>query len=142
MTANSSAAEIKRINPEGVFDSSKFGFSQSVIVPVKGNYIFVSGQFAGDLNGNLVGNNVVEQMKQSFKNLKRVIEASGAKPAHVVQIRILIVDHNESYLELLHQELSQLFGDHHPASTLIPVQRLALDGMLFEIEATLFIPEN
>jgi enamine deaminase RidA (YjgF/YER057c/UK114 family) len=35
-----------------------------------------------------------------------------------------------------------MWGDKPPASTLIPVPRLALDGMLFEIDAFAVIPEN
>ena len=136
------ADEIKRINPDGVVDASVFGFSQGVLVPAKGNYVFASGQFGGDVNGVLVGETMGAQMKQAFKNLKAVIKASGAKPEHVVQIRVLIVDHNESYVKPLRDEISSLFGNDLPASTLIPVPRLALDGMLFEIEATLFVPEK
>ncbi len=137
--ANISAEEIQRINPKGVVDSRIFGFSQGVIAPADGHYVFVSGQYAGDENGVLVGDTMAAQMKQSFLNLKRVIEASGAKPGHVTQIRVLVVDHKESYLELFHREVTALFGDELPASTLIPVPRLALDGMLFEIEATVFV---
>lgn len=134
-------SSIKRINPAGVVDSSVYGFSQGVIAAAKGRYVFASGQFGGDENGNLVGDTMQSQMQQAFKNLKAVITGAGAVPEQVVQIRVLIVDHNESYLEPLHSEISALFAEHLPASTLIPVPRLALDGMLFEIEATLFMPE-
>lgn len=138
-----SADQIQRINPPGVVDSSQFGFAQGVIAPVDGHYVFVSGQFAGDEQGNLVGETMEAQMKQTFKNLKTVIAGAGAKPEHVVQIRVLIKDHNMSYLEPLHAEIVALFGEENlPASTLIPVPRLALDGMLFEIEATLFVPKS
>ncbi len=125
-----------------VMDTRCFGFSQAVAAPADGHYLFISGQFAGDLEGNLVGDTVEEQMVQCFKNLKAIITGSSAKPEQVVQIRVLIVDHKMDYLEPLHQQVTDLFGDHLPASTLIPVPRLALDGMLFEIEATLYIPDE
>jgi len=140
-TLNAQASEIQRLYPQGVVNTEQFGFAQSVVVPAQGHYVFASGQFAGDVNGKLVEGGMEAQMKQTFHNLKTVIEASGTKPEHVVQIRVLIVDHNMGYLEPLHTEISALFGEHLPASTLIPVPRLALDGMLFEIEATLFVPD-
>jgi enamine deaminase RidA (YjgF/YER057c/UK114 family) len=39
-------------------------------------------------------------------------------------------------------ERNAMWGDRKPASTLIPVPKLALDGMLFEIDAVAVIPEN
>lgn len=138
---NNSNPTIQRVNPAGVVDSSAYGFSQGVVAEATGRYVFVSGQFAGDEEGNIVSDDMVGQIKQTFKNLSSVISGCGAKPEQVVQIRVLIVNHNESYLEPLHREVTALFGEHLPASTLIPVPRLALDAMLFEIEATLFMPE-
>jgi len=133
---------ITRLNPEGVVDASAFGFSQAVVTQGRGHYIHISGQFAGDTEGNLVGDTMEAQMKQTFVNLKRVIEASGGKPENVIYVRVLIVDHEDRYLGPLMEEEAKLFGNNLPASTLIPVPRLALEGMLFEIEATLFVPEE
>ncbi|NEP03428.1 MAG: RidA family protein [Okeania sp. SIO2G4] len=133
---------IQRLNPSGLFDTTPYGFSQVVTVPSTGKIVFVSGQFSGDLEGNVLGNTLEEQMHLSFQNLRTAIEAAGAKSEHVVQIRVLIVDYQEEDLILFQREIQELFGDALPVSTLIPVPRLALDDMLFEIEATLFIPEQ
>jgi len=38
-------------------------------------------------------------------------------------------------VEVMSKELTALFGSHLPAQTLVPVPRLALDGMLFEVGA-------
>lgn len=136
-----SAETMQRINPETLIDSSAWGFTQVVVTPKKGKTVYLSGQYGGDPQGNIVGETVEEQMTQSFKNLKAAIAASGAGPEHVVKITVLIVGHSEKYLPQLTEETLALFGDTLPASTLIPVPRLALDDMLFEIDATLFIPE-
>ncbi|MGO4774984.1 RidA family protein, partial [Lysobacter sp. 2RAB21] len=54
----------------------------------------------------------------------------------VVKLTVLVVDHSHERLHVFGEELAAAFGaDHRPACTLIPVPRLALDGMLFEIEA-------
>jgi len=123
-------------------DSRPYGFSQIVLVPANGSTVFVSGQFSGNTQGKVMGETVEEQMAVSFANLRIAIEEAGARPEHVVQIRVLIVNHQEAYLQPLERESRALFGGHLPASTLIPVPRLALDAMLFEIEATLFVPDR
>lgn len=54
----------------------------------------------------------------------------------VAKLTVLIVDHSEEKLHILSKELERAFGPGpKPTCTLIPVPRLALDGMLFEVEA-------
>lgn len=101
----------------------------------------MSGQFSGNQEANVCGTTVPEQIKHCFENLAHVILAAGATPENVLKITVLIVDHKEDYLQPLHEAIVSLFGERLPASTLIPVPRLALDAMLFEIEATLYIPD-
>lgn len=49
----------------------------------------------------------------------------------------LAVDHSEDRLAIFGEALARAFGTGMmPACTLIPVPRLALDGMQFEVEAT------
>ena len=134
------ADEIQRMNPPALVDSAKWGFSQVVIVPTSGKTVFLAGQFSGNTEGIVTGDTVEEQMTAAFANLRAAISAAGAQPHHVVQIRVFIVGHREKYLLQVAAEAKALFGDALPASTLIPVPRLALDDMLFEIEATLFVP--
>ena len=140
-TLTVSAETMQRINPDTLIDSSSWGFSQVVVTPARGETVYLSGQYGGDQQGNIAGKTVEEQMTQAFNNLRAAIAASGASPEHVVKITVLIVGHREKYLPQLARETHELFGDALPASTLIPVPRLALDDMLFEIDATLFIPE-
>lgn len=132
--------DIQRLQPPGVVDASDWGFSQAVVVPAKGHYVFIAGQFSGTEDGRIIGDTHEEQIKQTYKNLKTVIEASGAQPSDVVQVRVLIKDYEPEHIDMLLKESSALFGDNLPASTLIPVPRLAIDEMLFEIEATMFVP--
>ena len=141
LTLTVRAETMQRINPETLIDSSAWGFTQVVVTPARGKTVYVSGQYGGDQQGNIVGKTVEEQMSAAFNNLKAAIAASGASPEHAVKITILIVGHREKYLPQLARETQALFGETLPASTLIPVPRLALDDMLFEIDATLFVPE-
>lgn len=131
--------EIERKNPKTLFDTTGYGFAQVVTAPA-GRTVSISGQFSGDLEGKVQGNTTSEQMTITFDNLRKAIEASEAKPEHVTKIIVLIKDHTEEDLYQLTDEINKLFGDNLPASTLIPVPRLALDEMKFEIDATFVIP--
>jgi enamine deaminase RidA (YjgF/YER057c/UK114 family) len=138
--SNSSASEIKRLNPKGVVNSSQWGFSQAVVAPAEGHYIFVSGQFSGNEQGEIVGSTKEEQIRQTYQNIKTVIEGAGGRVENVVQIRMLINDFSHSDVDLVVKASKALFGENQPASTLIPVPSLAIPGMLFELEATVFVP--
>ena len=56
---------------------------------------------------------------------------------------MLVVDHSEARLALISAALAKAAqGNPAPACTLIPVPRLALDGMLIEIDAVACLPAN
>jgi enamine deaminase RidA (YjgF/YER057c/UK114 family) len=75
------------------------------------------------------------QVEQAYANLRAALEGVGAKPDQVAKLTIFVVDHDMSKLEVLTQAVKKMFGTALPAQTLVPVPRLAVDGMLFEVEA-------
>ncbi len=131
--------EIQRINPAGLYDPSANGYTHVAIVPPGATIIYIAGQGGEDENGNLV-DDFAAQLKQAFANLRIALTTAGASPEHVVKLTTLIVDHNESKLQQLGAELQAMWGEQTPTQTLIPVPRLALDGMLFEVDAVAVIP--
>jgi hypothetical protein len=44
-----------------------------------------------------------------------------------------------SKLEVLTRNVKKMFGETLPAQTLVPVPKLAIDPMLFEVEATVIL---
>ena len=75
-------------------------------------------------------------MVQTFENLKKALSAIGATFADVVRTNVYIVNYQTDMLGMIRDVRSQyLPQDNAPASTLIGVQALALDGLLIEIEA-------
>lgn len=133
---------IKRINPKGTVDTQMFGYTSTIETSGNGRYIFVSGVFSINEAGKIVGGNFKDQVDQSFINIKNILYHFGAKPQNVVKTTTLIVNHKEEYLSILHEKMEGLFGNTPPTSTIIPVPRLALDSMLFEIELVLYIPNK
>ncbi len=64
-----------------------------------------------------------------------VLEAAGGRIEDVVKITLLIKDYDEEKLKYMVTKRRQVFGKNSPASTLIPVPRLAFDSLKFEIDA-------
>jgi enamine deaminase RidA (YjgF/YER057c/UK114 family) len=95
---------------------------------------FVSGQGAQDATGAL-SPDFAAQVAQAYANLGTVIEALGASAKQVVKLTVFVVDHDMSKLGVLTEQVTRMFGGSLPAQTLVPVPKLAVDGMLFEVEA-------
>ncbi|KAB8318070.1 RidA family protein [Tolypothrix campylonemoides VB511288] len=133
--------EIQRINPVGLYDPSPNGYTHVAIAPPGATIIYVAGQGGDDEKGNLVGD-FAAQLTQAFANLRVALTVAGAHPEHVVKLTTLVVDHNESKLQQLTAVVQTMWGARAPTQTLIPVPRLALDGMLFEVDAVAVIPNS
>lgn len=102
--------------------------------------VYVAGQGGETASGQL-SPDFRDQVKQAFANLRTALTAAGAASRDVVKLTVLVVDHSEARLHIFGAELAACFGrGPKPACTLIPVPRLALDGMLFEIEAGAALP--
>jgi enamine deaminase RidA (YjgF/YER057c/UK114 family) len=125
------------VNPASMYDTLKYNFSHAV--ESEGRHLLhLAGQVAVDAEGNLVGEgDLALQTRKVCKNLKEVLASRNAGPENVVRIRIYVVDHEPSKLEIIEPVIGEFFGEVAPAaSTLIGVQALALPGFLIEIEAT------
>lgn len=133
--------ESRFINPRGLYDPSSHGYTHVVVAPTQGTTVYIAGQGGEDEKGNLA-DDFVTQLKQAFTNLRTALVAAGARPENVVKISTFIVNHDESKLEQLIAEVFAMWGKQTPPHTLVPVPRLALDGMLFEVEAVAVIPAD
>lgn len=99
-----------------------------------GNTIYISGLVGVDADGNVVGDDdVVEQARQIFRNLRLVLDAAGSAPSDVVKVTVFMRDVTQrASINPVRQEF---FGMHRPASTLVEVSGLVRDDLLLEIEA-------
>ena len=132
----------QHINPPELGDPSGYGFNNLVIVPAGHKLVFVAGQGGRNERGEL--GDFTAQLKQAFIRLRQALAAANATPAHVVKITVLSVDHNSEKQTQISAERNAMWPDElgKPASTLIPVPRLAGDGMLFEIDAIAAVPTS
>lgn len=136
MTSNArNAASLPQtFNPTHLHDPTPNGYSTAVVVPANGRLAFISGQGGQDPTGSL-SPDFAEQVAQAYANLGAVLEALGAGPSQVVKLTVFVVDHDMSKLGVLTQNVTRMFGERLPAQTLVPVPKLAIDPMLFEVEA-------
>lgn len=107
-----------------------------VIAATGSRLVFVAGQAADDVQGNLVGpGDLAAQAHQAFANVGRALAAAGATPEQVTKITIYVVDHRPEYLPVISEARITVFGDHKPTDVLVGVQTLAEPGYLIEVDA-------
>nr|WP_243432514.1 MULTISPECIES: RidA family protein [Pseudomonas] len=122
-------------NPEGLYDPSGNAYSHVAEVRADSRLLFIAGQGGEDRNGRL-SPLFAEQARQALANLEIALASKGASLAQVFKLTLLIVEHSETRLHEWVAEADKAWGPGmKPTCTLIPVPRLALDGMLVEIEA-------
>jgi enamine deaminase RidA (YjgF/YER057c/UK114 family) len=132
------ANELTIVNPPNLYDPSPNGYSTAVIVPGGAKLAYISGQGGQDGKGAL-SPDFADQVEQAYANLRAALDALGAKPDQVAKLTVFVVDHDMSKLEVLTRNVKEMFGDALPAQTLIPVPKLAIDPMLFEVEAVVIL---
>jgi enamine deaminase RidA (YjgF/YER057c/UK114 family) len=122
-------------NPQGLYDPSANAYSHVAEVAASSRLLFIAGQGGEDADGQL-SPAFSEQARQALANLQTALASKGAGLAQVFKLTLLIVDHSEARLAQWVAEADRAWGAQmKPTCTLMPVPRLALDGMLVEIEA-------
>jgi enamine deaminase RidA (YjgF/YER057c/UK114 family) len=122
------------MNPAHLHDPRPNGYSTAVVSPPGGRLAFISGQGGQDQTGGL-SPDFAAQVRQAYANLGAVLQALGAGPERVIKLTVFVVDHDMAKLGVLTDAVVGMFGDRLPAQTLVPVPKLAIDPMLFEVEA-------
>jgi 2-iminobutanoate/2-iminopropanoate deaminase len=104
-------------------------YSQSVRV---GAVVWASGQGGFDpATGDLVGDDVASQTRQTLANVKAVLEASGATLDDVIRVGVFITTPDD--FAAMNEVYAEFWGDPPPARTTVSV---GLPGnMKVEIDA-------
>lgn len=124
----------------GTFEHFGFGvpwedtgnYSQGVLA---GNLLFIAGQLAHDLEGNLLGEgDFAVQADGSLGNIGLVLAAFGAERSDIVELTVYVVDLRTNFDAALAAGRKYL-GGHRPAVTVVGVEALAFPTQLIEISA-------
>lgn len=124
------------VNPATIFDPTAYGFSHSIKLMAPFELCFIAGQSGGVGSSHALPADFQAQVQEALANLKTVVESQGMSMHDIVKITLLIVDHDAQKLAIWADEAKKAWPAMAlPTSTLIPVEQLALPGMLFEIDA-------
>lgn len=118
---------IKTISVPSLPDSLPFCSAVQV-----GELIFLSGNL-GNKPGKLelVEGGVAAETRQTFENIKEVLEAAGSSLDRVVKVTVFIADMAD--YAAMNKVYAEVFAGHRPARSTVAVKGLALDAHL-EIE--------
>jgi reactive intermediate/imine deaminase len=99
-----------------------------------GNTLYIAGQVAQDVEGNLVGKGDLEsQARQVFINLKNIMEEAGGSLNNIVKMTTFLTHYN--YIETYRNVRNEYFSDPFPPNTLLIIESLALPDFMIEVEA-------
>lgn len=123
------------LNPETLFPSRQYGFSQ-IVVSQGQKTVYFSGQVAWDAQQQMVGpGDFRAQTWQALRNVQTAVELAGGQLTDIVSMRIYIVADYLSESSALREGLLAFFpADQLPTTTWIGVPALANPGFLIEIE--------
>jgi enamine deaminase RidA (YjgF/YER057c/UK114 family) len=122
-------ADPRRSVSTGTKYEFQFGYSRAVRV---NDHIRVAGTAGLGENGQVVSDDVVEQMRKALDTVVKAIEELGGSLSDVVMTRIYVSDvHNIDHVAVVHGEV---FRDVRPASTIVRVEFID-SKILVEVEA-------
>lgn len=113
-------------------------YSHAAIVEA-GRLAFVAGQIALDADGSLVGKgDVAVQARQVFRNLMAIVDALGAAPSDIAELKTFLVGDSSlpEFREARSSAYAKYFPDGtYPPNTLVLVSGLASPEIEVEISA-------
>lgn len=117
--------------------SIKLGYNQAEIIAGATRQVVCAGQTAVDREGTPQHpGDMRGQIGLSLDNLEAVLQDAGMDLSNVIKLGVYTTDVDEALRNF--DLMGMRFGPHQvaPPMTLLGVTRLAVPGLLFEIEAT------
>jgi enamine deaminase RidA (YjgF/YER057c/UK114 family) len=129
-------ATLEITNPIGIYDPRAHGYSHVASVPADSQLVFVAGQ-GGSRTDGVLSDDFRTQVIIVFENIALALKSKNLTMANIAKLTTLVADYDDEKHHILIEESTKIWPDlKFPVNTLIPVQRLALNGMLIEIDAT------
>lgn len=98
-----------------------------------GGFLFVSGQLPlHPQSGEIVGNDIASQTRQSIENIRAILAAAGVSLAGVVKTTVFL--QNIGDFARMNEVYQQFFGDSAPARSTVEVAKLPKNALV-EIES-------
>jgi 2-iminobutanoate/2-iminopropanoate deaminase len=94
--------------------------------------LYISGQIPVDPKTGNIPDNITDQTKQVFENIKAILDEAGYSFDHIVKMTVLLSDMNN--FKAMNEVYATYYTENPPARAAFQVGRLPLDVMV-EIEA-------
>ncbi len=99
-----------------------------------GDLVFLSGQIGRDPSGQTLSAEFEVQVRQAFKNMLALVEASGGTPEQLIKLTLFVLD--MAKFPIVNQVMAEMVPQPYPARSTVGVASLPL-GAQFEVEAIL-----
>jgi enamine deaminase RidA (YjgF/YER057c/UK114 family) len=133
-TRKANMTNVKRFSPKSL--GVTYGRYSNVARVPASEIIFIAGQVGVREDGSIPGD-FSAQCELTFENVRRGLEACGATWANVVQFTTYLVHSQDIVLfnEFREHEFPRFFpGGDYPCNTLLVIDRLVKESLLFELQ--------
>lgn len=129
----------EHINPEEL--GAPRGWTNGMLAPADGRVLFVAGQDAAEVGGEVATDDFVEQFDLVLGKVLTIVRAAGGGPEDVGRMTIFVteLDDYRSGRREIGERYRAHMGKHFPAMALVEVRGLLDPGAKVEIEATAVI---
>jgi enamine deaminase RidA (YjgF/YER057c/UK114 family) len=123
----------ERINPAGL--ATPRGFSHAVSTN-RQRTVYLAGQTALDVDGRIVGSDVVSQFERALSNLLAALSEAGGSGSDLASVTIYVVDMDDylAHAREIGAVWRRLVGTDYPAMAGIGVSRLWDGDALVEVQ--------
>lgn len=117
------------------------GYANGVVAD--GRMLFIGGQIGWNAQQQFETDDFIEQMTQTLRNIRAILESAGAGPEHLTRLTWYVTDKAEyaANQREVGRAYRSVLGANFPAMTLVVVADLLEDRARIEIEATAVIPD-
>jgi enamine deaminase RidA (YjgF/YER057c/UK114 family) len=129
---------LRKFNTRDAYPDQKLDNDLCMVVRAN-NTVYLRGQTAMDLDGNIVGvGDPAAQTENAMACVKTLLEEAGAQLQDIVKITIYITD--RSHREPVYRVVGRWLKGVYPVSTGLIVQGLARPEYLMEIDVIAEVP--
>jgi NAD(P)-dependent dehydrogenase (short-subunit alcohol dehydrogenase family)/enamine deaminase RidA (YjgF/YER057c/UK114 family) len=130
------SGRLQIINPEEL--GAPRGWNNGMLGQAGGRTLFIAGQTARDVSGQVAGADFVSQFDRALGNVLAVLRQAGGEPGDIGRFTIYVTDMAQyrASLKPLGEVYRRRMGTHYPAMALVEVTSLVDPQAVVEIEAT------
>lgn len=116
-----------------------YGFSHAAVVPASAKLIYIAGQVACNVKGEMLADgDYAEQTYLALNNVITAVESAGATARDIVNLTLFVVGHNDENMAAVYKGLGKASKEHdlhRMAAAYIGIDKLVVPTGLIEITA-------